>query len=381
MTNALTQALAEHMDAGPQSAQPQALRERILLMLGKGQRMSLCGHGSKAFYGRQTLLETTPVSSLDWAGIVSYEPTELVITARAGTPLVELEDVLAQHGQMLASETPRFGSRGTLGGAVAAGLSGPRRPYAGALRDFVLGLQLIDGRGSVMRFGGRVIKNVAGFDVARLMVGAMGTLGQITEVTLKTQPLPACSLTLVQQADAATALHRFGQWRSQPLPITATAHWNGLLYVRLCGAPVAVQAARQQIGGDEMPQASLLWEALRDQTHAFFQAAGPLWRLSLPATTPELALPLPQLIEWGGAQRWLIGELDNGTAGNDGASALAARARRLGGHLTCFRSPQRSAVIDTFSALPPALYALHQRVKHTFDPSALFNPGRLYAGL
>jgi len=349
------------------------LRERILMARAKSLRLAITGHGSKSFYGRQTLLETTALSTAPLHGIVDYEPTELVITARAGTPLAELEQVLARHGQMLPCEPPQFHGRGTLGGAVATGLSGPRRAYAGALRDFVLGVQVIDGRGHLLRFGSRVIKNVAGFDAARLMVGAMGTLGLITEVTLKTQPVPAHSITLVLECDAPDALARLSAWRSRPLPISGTCHHDGRLYVRLCGAAVAVREAQRTIGGDELPEAISLWHALRDHTHAFFQKSMPLWRLSVPATTPHLALPQPQLIEWGGAQRWLCGHVD--------VQALRDRLLPLGGHVTCFRAPLQGESFEPLQPLPPALRAVHQRVKHVFDPLALLNPGRLYAGI
>jgi len=366
-------ALTSHPDSGILDAPLHELRDRILMAQARNLRLAISGHGSKAFYGRRTLLKTTALSTAPLSGIIDYEPTELVITARAGTPLAELEKVLASHGQMLPCEPPQFDGRGTLGGAVATGLSGPRRAYAGALRDFVLGVQVIDGRGHLLRFGGRVIKNVAGFDAARLMVGAMGTLGLITEVTLKTQPMPAHSITLVLECDGPEALARLSAWRSRPLPISGTCHHDGRLYVRLCGAAVAVRAAQQMIGGEELPEAASLWHALRDHTHAFFQKSTALWRLSVPATTPHLALPQPQLIEWGGAQRWLCGDVD--------AQALHGRLMPLGGHLTTFRAPLRGDPVEPLQALPPALYAVHQRIKDVFDPLALLNPGRLYAGI
>jgi glycolate oxidase FAD binding subunit len=351
----------------------QQLRERILMALARGESLSICGQGSKAFYGRRTLIATRSLSTLALDGVVDYEPTELVITARAATPLAELERVLAQHGQMLPCEPPRFAGRGTLGGALATGLSGPRRPYAGALRDFVLGVQLIDGRGQVLRFGGRVIKNVAGFDASRLMAGAMGTLGLVTEVTLKIQPLPPHSATLVLEMDAPTALARISRWRSQPLPISGTCHHEDRLYVRLCGAESAVRESRRVIGGALLPDAARFWRALRDHTHAFFQSSSVLWRVSVPATTPALPLPQPQLIEWGGAQRWVYGDVD--------AQALRERLQPLGGHLTCFRGHSQGSPAEPLHPLPTALHALQQRVKYVFDPTRLFNPGRLYAGI
>jgi len=329
------------------------------------------GGGTKEFYGRR--MEGEVVDTRVLHGIVDYAPTELVVTARAGTPLAELDAALRNANQMLAFEPPQFGPGATLGGAVAAGLSGPRRPYAGAVRDFVLGLRVIDGTGTLLRLGGRVMKNVAGFDVARLMTGALGTLGVITEVSLKCLPRPAVELTFVRECSADEGIRLANEWGGKPLPLSATCYYDGRFWVRLSGADAAVAAARAIVGGDEVPDADTkLWTAVRDHTHRYFASAAgdaSLWRFSLRSTAPFRDLGGEQLIEWGGALRWLV------AAPGANAEQLRAYARAHGGHATCFRSAEGAAV---FQPLAPTLLALHQRLKHVFDPHGILNRGRMY---
>jgi glycolate oxidase FAD binding subunit len=323
------------------------------------------GHGSKAFYGNPTageVLDTTPLT-----GVVDYQPGELVLTARAGTPLAEIEALLAEHGQMLPFEPPRFGAAGTLGGAIAAGLSGPRRAYAGAARDFVLGVRLIDGAGQALQFGGRVIKNVAGYDVSRLMAGALGTLGLITEVSLKVLPRPAAEVSLQFECDEAAAILAMNRWAGQPLPLSATSWHAGLLTVRLSGAASAVRAAQAKLGGEAPQHADGFWQRLRDQATPFFEHR-PLWRLAVKPTTPPLGLGDAQWIEWGGAVRWLVSDLP--------AAALRAAARGCGGHATLFRGEPLGD--GNFTPLAPPLGALHRKLKARFDPHGILNRGRLY---
>jgi glycolate oxidase FAD binding subunit len=341
------------------------LRERILEARASGTPLRIRGQGSKDFYGgapQGELLDTTTLS-----GIVDYEPTELVLTARAGTPLAEIEAALAQRNQALPFEPPRFGGGGTLGGAIAAGLSGPRRPYAGAVRDFVLGARLLDGQGRALRFGGQVIKNVAGFDVSRLLAGSLGTLGLLTEITLKTLPCPPAEASLRFELDEASALRRLNQWAAQPLPLSASSFEGGVLRLRLSGAEAAVREASGRLGGEAFDGAAH-WEALRDQRAAFFTQAQTLWRLSLPPTAPPLETRSAQLIEWGGALRWLAGGQD--------ALALREQATALGGHATLFRGGDKSAGV--FQPSGPALLGLHRRIKAVLDPAGIFNRGRLY---
>jgi glycolate dehydrogenase FAD-binding subunit len=346
----------------------QEISERIRDAADRQRALRFRGAGSKDFYGnapRGDVLDTRT-----YAGIVAYEPSELVITARCGTPLAELERSLAAERQCLAFEPPHFGAA-TFGGCIAAGLSGPRRAAAGALRDFVLGVKLVDGRGRVLEFGGRVMKNVAGYDVSRLLAGSLGTLGLIAEASLKVLPQPAIERTQRLELAQASALEALNRWAGEPLPISASAWHHDALYVRLSGSQAAVRGALARIGGDELAQASAHWRAIREHTHAFFAGGENLWRLALRSTTPPLALAGPQLIEWNGGLRWLRSSAP--------AGEIRAAAAGAGGHATLFRAADKSA--GAFTPLEPALARLHRSVKQAFDPAGIFNPGRLYAEL
>ena len=327
------------------------------------------GGGTKDFYGAATSGEILDTRAC--AGIVAYEPTELVVTARCGTRLAELESTLGANGQMLAFEPPHFGAAATLGGCVAAGLSGPRRASAGALRDFVLGVRVIAGQGRLLSFGGQVMKNVAGYDVARLLAGSLGTLGVIVEVSLKVLPRPVEECTLRLEMPESRAIEAMNRWAGQPLPISATAWQSGFLAVRLSGAASALREAASRLGGERKDGAAMqaFWEGIREQTDAFFAGADPLWRVSVPTMTPPLALPGAQLIEWNGGLRWL----------RTNASAFEVReaAHKARGHATVFRGSDRSAAV--FSALLPATARLHRELKAVFDPAGILNPGRLHA--
>ena len=337
------------------------------------QQRPLCirGGGTKDFYGGP--VHGYKLDTGDYCGIVAYEPTELVITARAGTPLSEVEAALRDKGQMLAFEPPHFGEGSTLGGCVAAGLSGPRRPYAGAVRDFVLGVRILDGKGDDLTFGGQVMKNVAGYDVSRLMAGSLGTLGVLLEVSLKVLPLPAFEATLLLKRREPEAITLMNEWAARPLPVTATAYRDAELRVRLSGAQVAVEAAMKKIGGDAIPPADAVrfWYGIREHTDPFFAGEEPLWRLSVKSTTPPLDLPGAQLIEWGGALRWLRSRAD--------AATIRDTAARAGGHATLFRGGDKAQGV--FHPLPPIMMKLHRNLKQAFDPAGVLNPGRLYPEL
>jgi len=370
-----------HM-ASDSDTTPQALIDQVRAASASGSPLRIVGGDTKAFYGEPVTGEL--LSTAVWRGIVSHEPTELVVTVRAGTPLAELEAALREKGQCLPFDPPDFGPTSTIGGVVAAGLAGPARASAGGVRDYMLGLQFIDGRGEWLTFGGQVMKNVAGYDVSRVMAGSLGTLGVITDISLKVLPLSPAEATLVfdlAQHDALEQLHR---WGGQPLPINASC-WvrdgsNDRLYVRLRGAVAAVEAACERMAREaqgrrvDNAQATADWAACRDQTLPFFRATSPglcLWRLSVPQTAPVLSLPYAQLVEWQGAQRWLWAP---SAAADEIRSAAAAQQ----GHATLFRAGVDGAPgVPRFDRQGAAVQAITQRLRATFDPAGIFNPGRM----
>ena len=368
----------------------QLLIDRVQTARAAGAQLCIRGGGTKDFYGEAPQGEALDTRVLE--GTSSYEPTELVVTTRCGTSLVELEALLATKGQCLPFEPPHFAyapgtaelsarHRGaTVGGMVAAGLSGPSRAAVGSVRDHVLGATMLNGKGEVLTFGGQVMKNVAGYDVSRLLAGSLGTLGVILEVSLKVMPAAPATVTLRLEMDQAAALAQLNDWGGQPVPLNASAWWDGNLILRLRGALAAVQAARVRLGGDvvEPEHASPFWEGLRDHTDEFFVAAraaiatgASLWRLSVPQTAPVLALPGELMIEWGGAQRWLCSAAP--------AAVVRDATARVGGHATLFAATDKSP--GAFAPLRSPLDRIHRELKKSFDPSALFNPGRLYPDL
>ncbi len=353
--------------------------DRIQTARAEQRPLRIRGGGTKDWYGeppRGELLETHTLT-----GISSYEPSELVVTARAGTPLKDLEAELAKKGQCLPFEPPHFGSASTLGGMVAAGLAGPARASVGGVRDYVLGATMVNGRGEVLTFGGQVMKNVAGYDVSRVLAGSMGILGVIAEVSLKVLPTPRASSTLrfetPQQADALAAMQRVAL---SSMPLSASAWCNGFLILRFSGARAAVDAALAQLGGNKLqaPEASAFWSGLRNQRDSFFVAAGKdvadgatLWRLSVPPTTPPLKLDGPTLIEWGGALRWLVSRAPH--------ASVRRAAETVGGHATLYHARERASGV--FSPLAMPLARIHVDLKRAFDPDRVLNPGRLYPDL
>jgi glycolate oxidase FAD binding subunit len=344
-----------------------ALCERVCDHAARKAPLRIRGGGSKDFYGEGHAGEVLDMSP--YSGIVAYEPKELVLTVRAGTPLTEVEAALAAERQMLPFEPPHFGDGATIGGAVACGLSGPRRPYTGAVRDFVLGTRVVNGKGEDLSFGGRVIKNVAGYDVSRLMTGALGTLGVITEISFKVLPAPATETTLALELSESAANLQVNRWAGLPLPLSATAWQDGHLRVRLSGAAPAIAAARSKMGGDEIAEAADYWRDLREHRLPFFASGEALWRLSVPQTAePVVTTPHPQLIEWGGGLRWVSGPLE--------PLIVRSTVERAGGHATLFRDGDRS--VGVFHPLQPALAKIHRRLKDAFDPAGILNPGRMY---
>nr|MBO2512037.1 glycolate oxidase subunit GlcE [Gammaproteobacteria bacterium] len=339
-----------------------ALLEQVNYALNEGVALRIQGGNTKSLLGRPVNGEV--LDTRIHHGIVSYDPTELVLTARAGTPLKEIEEVLDAAGQMLPCEPPHLGDGATLGGMVASGLSGPRRPWAGSVRDFVLGTRVITGHGKLLRFGGEVMKNVAGYDLSRLLAGSFGCLGLITEVSLKVLPKPRQCVSLSLELGVAEALRELAIWGQQPMPISAACYDGQALHLRLEGGEGSVQAARQRLGGEHLDNG--FWQDLREQRLAFFANPAPLWRLSLPNNTPPLELPGEQLIDWGGAQRWLKSEAD--------AETIRRVVSAVGGHATRYAPGD-----DSFHPLPAALLRYHQSLKRQLDPQGIFNPGRMYA--
>ena len=346
-----------------------------------GTTLRIRGGGSKDFYGESLegdILDTAPLN-----GVVSYEPSELVMTALASTPLAELETLLLAQGQCLPFEPPHFGGVATVGGMVAAGLSGPARASVGAVRDYVLGVKLINGKGEHLTFGGQVMKNVAGYDVSRLTAGSMGTLGLLTEVSLKVLPMAPLEATLKFDMSQAEALTQLNAWGGQPLPLNASCWLEdngvGTLYLRLRGAVAAVEAACAKLGGQRMSntQAAADWQLCRDQQLPWFQErtdTQDLWRLSVPQTIPPLDLPDSPFIEWHGGQRWVRADAQQGLR-------LRELVTSVGGHATLFiaaRAHQQGS-ITRFDTLKPPLDRIHRELKREFDPSGVFNPHRMYA--
>ncbi|MFT4101608.1 MAG: glycolate oxidase subunit GlcE [Burkholderiaceae bacterium] len=390
------------MSAEAALAELSALRERVLRADRLRRPLWLRGAGSKDFFGEPPAGDLLDLTRL--RGVISYEPTELVITARGGTSLEAVQALLARHGQMLAFEPPAFGPRSTIGGVVAAGLSGPRRMASGSVRDFVLGAALLPASGELLYFGGQVMKNVAGYDVSRLLAGSLGILGLITEVSLKVLPVPAAQASLRMPVPGSRIIRLLNEWGGQPLPISATA-WAppahglggvdapGVLTVRLSGARAAVEHAAERIGEPfaaagvtrlDPAEAERYWADVRDHRDPFFAGDAPLWRLSLPSTASLTDLPDlgdgRQFVEWGGALRWLRTAAD--------ATIVRAAAEHLGGTATLFRGgwrtgaqAGRSTPFGVFHPLAPVNMRLHRQLKQAFDPNGIFNPGRMVRGL
>jgi len=353
---------------------PSDLIEQVQAAAAVGELLRIRGGGTKDFYGgplRGRVLDTR-----QWQGVQAHEPSELYLTARCGTPLAQIESLLASHRQILAFEPPHFGDAATLGGCVAAGLSGPRRFAtgfaSGNLRDHVLGAQLLDGRGRVLRFGGTVIKNVAGYDVSRLLAGSLGLLGMLLEVTLKVLPAPEAECTLRFECGEAESLALLCRWRGRPLPISASLWHEGVLSVRLSGATAALRSAHSQLGGELLPdaQGATLWRDLREHRLSWFTSGATLWRIGVPDTAAPIGLAGSQAIE-GGGLRWLVNDLP--------AAVIEDRARALGGHATRFRGGDREAT--PFAQLSAPQLAIHRRLREEFDPARIFNRGRMHPDL
>lgn len=344
------------------------LLEQVNAARASNSTLNILGGGSKRFLGRDQAADAT-LDLSKHTGIVSYEPVELVLTARAGTRLLDIEAALAKQGQALSFDPPHFSKQATLGGTLACNQSGPTRPWQGSVRDAVLGVRLINGDGEHLRFGGQVMKNVAGYDVSRAQAGAFGTLGIITEVSLKVLPQAKAALTLVQEMDATSAIQTMNA-RAGNSQLLAGACWvEGALYFRLTGSHSAVATAAKQFGGDRLADEAAFWRSVREQQHSFFSGTENLWRFSIKPNALHWRQDASWLFDWGGAQRWLRGEFDFAT--------LEAEASHAKGQVGLFRGERRTN--EVFATLSPSAKLLHQRLKNAFDPQGIFNPGRLYS--
>ncbi len=348
--------------AGSDRDDSERLVEAVRDAYARHQALAIVGSGSKSFLlpaddGARLL------SVAEHAGVLEYRPDELVVTARAGTPLKDLQQLLSQHRQMLPFEPPLFGGGGTLGGALATGLSGPGRPWRGSVRDALLGVELINGRGERLRFGGKVLKNVAGYDLSRLQVGAFGTLGVLLAASVRVVPAPQAERTCLLELPAAAALDSVRGLAARPVPLTATCAAEGSLRLRFSGSEAAVLSACREAGGD-IVEGDRYWQELRDHRLPVMRPDLPLWRVSLPpGADPALQ---DGVVEWGGALRWLA-------VGDPGPGEPAAR---IGGWAARFDAGYARAVCD---ALPPSQMKYQRRLKRSFDPENLFNPGLVSA--
>lgn len=343
----------------------QKLQQAVQHALNDTKPLNIKGGGSKSFYGRSASGKSLNVSQ--HRGIVNYHPSELVLTARAGTPLREIQQVLAEHGQMLAFEPPAFGESATLGGAIACGLSGSRRPFTGSARDFVLGCRIIDGQGQILNFGGEVMKNVAGYDVSRLMVGAMGTLGVLLQVSLKVLPLPLSEKTTQLTLDPTSARRKMLYLARQSLPISAMTYDGACLRIRCSGPEPAVRTALIRIGGEQQANATQYWRDLNEQRLPFFITEQPLWRICVPPAAAQLPVQGDCYEDWGGGLRWI--------KTNESAGKIFTIAAEAQGHAILFRSGDRQG--NVFQPLSGQLLQFQQKLKQVFDPQGIFNPFRL----
>lgn len=358
----------------------QTLQQQVCEAHQQQQPLCIIGGDSKSFYGREASGEEIHTSA--HCGVIDYDPAELVITVRAGTRLIEVQNLLASKNQMLGFEPPHFSATATIGGAVACGLAGPRRPYVGTVRDFVLGVKMLNGRGEILNFGGRVMKNVAGFDLSRLMVGTMGTLGLLLEVSLKILPQPKQEKTIrLSQAKQNDAVALFNQLAARPIPLSAAAWSNGETRIRLSGNEAVVEdvakTIAKSIGGEVDSSAKDFWQQLREHELPFFHSANRLLRVSVPPGINLQGAQLgiypnnaPPIIDWGGAQRWILCDADNDT------DTLQKAVATQGGHVTVFRYGDRKHNI--FQPLTETQRVLHTRLKRAFDPAGILNPERLY---
>jgi glycolate oxidase FAD binding subunit len=342
----------------------QLIVDRVNAAIASSTPLSIHGGTTKAFYGCSAQGEPLDVSGHH--GIVEYDPGELVLTCRAGSRLSDIREILRENGQHFPFEPPGFGDSATIGGTVACGFSGPSRPWKGSLRDYLLGVKMVNGNGEVVQYGGQVMKNVAGYDMSRLLAGSMGTLGVLLETSFKVLPLPARELTLAFDCSQPEAIERVNLWSGQPLPLSAACWLDGLLKVRLSGAESEVDRAASRLSTDSCSAGGADWDDLREHKLPFFRRAANLWRLSVPPATQLLDLEGDCLLDWGGAQRWCFTD--------EPVDRIREVAAEAGGHATLFRG---DAGIEKFHPPAPALALMQTRIKQALDPQGVFNSGRI----
>lgn len=348
--------------------QSTALQSQVAQAAAKKQKLIIKGNGSKSFLG--VINDAAELNISTHSGIISYEPTELVITARAGTTLKTLSRALAEYDQTLAFEPPAFGNNATLGGTIACAMAGPAKPYLGGVRDYILGCRVLNGRGQILKFGGEVMKNVAGYDVSRLMTGAMGTLGTLLDISVKILPATKHELTLVSTTQTEKAINEMQALAGTGLPVTASAYLNGVMYTRIAGSEAAVKAAADKLPGDKTDDNDF-WQQLREHKLEFFNTNKPVWRISVPALTNPADIEGDWLYDWAGMQRWLITDTP--------ADKIRSSIASVGGHATLFRADEElKRQAGVFHPLPTPLVKLHQRLKQEFDPDGIFNHQRLF---
>ncbi len=343
------------------------LQEQVRVAISEARPLRIVGGNSKRHLGREPTGQ--PINVGNYTGVVEYQPTELVITIRAGTPVLDLQNILAEQDQSLACDPPKFDGKATVGGSLACNQSGPARPWHGSIRDHVLGIRLINGKGEHLQFGGQVMKNVAGYDVSRLQAGAMGSFGLITEVSLKVVPRPEASITVRRSVGADDAIRIMNEIGRSPAPLTGACWYNGSLYLRLSGPPAVIEAAASEVGGETHVEGSDFWTALREQELPFFDASPDLWRFSVRSNSAHPKSQENWLINWGGAERWLEGGHDR--------EELERIASGFGGEVCRIRGGDRLA--ERLPSVSKSKRALLIKLKQAFDPAGVFNPGRLYS--
>jgi glycolate oxidase FAD binding subunit len=345
------------------------IQQQLIDASSNKQPLQIIGNGSKSFYGRSAAGD--PLQVKEHTGIIDYQPDELTITARAGTPLSEINDLITDHGQMLPFEPPTFSGSATLGGCIASGLAGPRRPWTGATRDYVIGIRLLTGDGRDIRLGGKVMKNVAGYDLFRPMTGALGTLGVMLEITLKLLPLPEHEISFRIDAGEQEMVRLLHDWTYASLPLSAASHSCGKFNIRLSGTRSSIDDSITKLPADREDLSPDYWQQLNEQQLDFFTGNEALYRFVVPANAPATNTPGDSMLDWGGALRW-----QKSTLPFDEVQHIATK---LGGSVALYRNGNRDK--EVFPALPENLFTLHQRIKQVLDPAGILNPGRLYRDL